>query len=204
MTTQPNTHTQEPAAAGASTSAPLPFEPADLAQGVRVTQADFARMTGVSRQTVSQWVKLGKIRSVYPDGRLDPARAAREVIKNTEPGKLRARLFKVAAEDAAALRTRAMDLQHQLDEALAYIAAIPAALREAGLTEAQIEYVEWCAGEGRNAPDDPDCDDLEGLPLFDDEGQTTQTPLEQLEHLEQTPESRAGPGSEAGQVVPGY
>ena len=197
----------KPAAPAASTSHPLPFDPSELAQGVRVTQADFARMAGVSRQTVSQWVKLGKIRSVYPDGRLDPARAAREVIKNTEPGKLRARLFKVAAEDAAALRTRAMDLQHQLDEALAYIAAIPAALREAGLTEAQIEYVEWCAGEGRNAPDDPDPDgieDLEGLPLFDDEGQTTQTPLEQLEHLEQTPESRAGPGSEAGQVVPGY
>lgn len=189
------------------TSAPLPFDPSELAQGVRVQQADFARMIGVSRQTVSQWVKLGKIRSVYPDGRLDPARAAREVIKNTDPGKLRARLFKVAAEDAAALRTRAVDLQRQLDEALAYIAAIPAALREAGLNELQIEYVEWCAGEGRNAPDDTDPDgleDLEGLPLFDDEGQTTQTPLEQLEHLEQTPESRAGPGSEAGQVVPGY
>lgn len=194
----------KPAAPTASTSRPLPFDPSELTQGVRVTQADFARMAGVSRQTVSQWVKLGKIRSVYPDGRLDPARAAREVIKNTEPGKLRARLFKVAAEDAAALRTRAVDLQRQLDEALAYINAIPAALREVGLTEVQIDYVEWCAGEGRNAPDEPDCDDLEGLPLFDDEGQTTQTPLEQLEHLEQTQEIRAGPGSEAGQVVPGY
>lgn len=187
-----------------STSAPLPFDPSELAQGVRVQQADFARMTGVSRQTVSQWVKLGKIRSVYPDGRLDPARAAREVIKNSQPGKLRARLLKVAAEDAAALRTRAVDLQRQLDEALAYIAAIPAVLREIGLTDIQVEMVEWSAGEGRNAPDDPDCDDLEGLPLFDDEGQTTQTHLEQLEHLEKTPESRAGAGSEAGQVVPGY
>lgn len=185
------------------TSAPLPFDPSELAQGVRVQQADFARMTGVSRQTVSQWVKLGKIRSVYPDGRLDPARAAREVIKNTHPGKLRARLLKVAAEDAAALRGRVVDLQHQLDEALAYIAAIPAALREQGLTESDIEYVEWRAGEGRNASDDPDPEDLAALPLFDDQGQNTQNPLEHLEHLEQTPESRAGPGFQGKQGVPG-
>ncbi len=172
MTRQPNTRTQEPAAAGASTSAPLPFEPADLAQGVRVTQADFARMTGVSRQTVSQWVKLGKIRAVYPDGSLDPARAAREVIKNTDPARLRAKIFRVATEDAQALRGRVATLERELSAAKAYIEALPHALRSIGLSELQIECVEWLASGGEAADEDQDTEDKgaeagPALPLFD-------------------------------------
>ena len=165
MTTPPHTHTQEPAAAGASTSAPLPFEPADLAQGVRVTQADFARMTGVSRQTVSQWVKLGKIRAVYPDGSLDPARAAREVIKNTDPARLRAKIFRVATEDAQALRGRVATLERELDAAKAYIEALINALPGMGISDIQIEYLEWLAtGESVNTEEDSE---PPALPLFE-------------------------------------
>lgn len=175
MTTQPNTHTQEPAAAGASTSAPLPFEPADLAQGVRVTQADFARMTGVSRQTVSQWVKLGKIRAVYPDGTLDPARAAREVIKNTDPSRLRAKIFRVATEDAQALRGRVATLERELDAAKAYIEALINALPGMGISDIQIEYLEWLAtGESVDTEEDSE---PPALPLFEHDT-ATETPTD--------------------------
>lgn len=153
-----------------STSAPLAFDPADLAQGIRVTQADFARMTGVSRQTVSQWVKLGKIKTVFPDGRLDPVRAAREVIRNTNPAKLRAKVFKVAAEDAQALRIRLADLERRHAEALRVHRGLIQALEDTGMPGSQVEYLLWLAQEGLRHGD-PDPEDEapapEGLPLFD-------------------------------------
>ena len=109
MTSRAKKQGNEAHAPEVSTSAPLPFDPATLAQGVRVSQADFARLVGVSRQTVSQWVRKGKIQTAYPDGSLDPARAARDVIRNTKPSQLRAKVFKVATEDAQALRIRLAD-----------------------------------------------------------------------------------------------
>ena len=114
MTASQNLKQAEAGSRPVSTSAPLPFDPADLAQGVRVNQADFSRMCGVSRQTVSQWVKLGKIQAVYPDGSLDPFQAARDVIRNTDPARLRAKVFKVATEDAQALRARVAELERRL------------------------------------------------------------------------------------------
>lgn len=187
MTTRPNTHPEQLAAGLASTSPALPFDPADLAQGVRVNQADFARMCGVSRQTVSQWVKRGTIKHTYPDGTLDPARAAREVIRNTDPARLRAKVFKVATEDAQALRVRVASLEKELATASAYIAALPQALREVGLSGLQIEYVEWLAGGGEAADEDDQAPADQGaaeepaLPLFDgpepaDTHQTTPEP----------------------------
>lgn len=98
----------------ASTS-PLPlFEPGELAQELRVRQSDFARLCCVSRQTVSMWVRKGKIRSVFPDGTFNPRQAAREVIKSTDPARLRAKIFRIASEDAAALRRRVGDLGHEV------------------------------------------------------------------------------------------
>lgn len=173
MTTRPNTHPEEPAAALASTSPALPFDPADLAQGLRVNQAAFARMCEVSRQTVSVWVRTGKIRAIYPDGTLDPARAAREVIRNTDPARLRAKVFKVATEDAQALRARVAGLERELAAARAYIAALPQALREVGLSELQIEYVEWLASGGEATDEDDQDTEEQGaaeepvMPLFD-------------------------------------
>ena len=177
-----------------STSAPLPFDPADLAQGVRVNQADFARMCGVSRQTVSQWVKLGKIKHTYPDGTLDPARAAREVIRNTDPARLRAKVFKVANEDAQALRARVAELERKLTAAQALRARISElerklnaaegyyynliqALADIGVPFPHLCYLEWLAETDRRHTDTEEEDDeiealkLEGLrfeelPLF--------------------------------------
>lgn len=113
MTTKPN-NAENGQLPGAPSTSLLPFEPEDLAQGLRVSQADFARMCKVSRQTVSTWVKKGKIRSVFPDGTMDPRQAAREVIRNTDPARLRAKVFKVATEDSVQLRRRVVDLERQL------------------------------------------------------------------------------------------
>lgn len=161
----------------ASTSAPLPFDPSTLAQGVRVSQADFARLAGVSRQTVSQWVRKGKIQTVYPDGSLDPARAARDVIRNTKPSQLRAKVFKVATEDAQALRIRLAQLERKYAEAVAFGENLIQALRDTGISECQIEYLEWLASTGKRHTDTDEAgqdDDAqpaapgpEGLPLFE-------------------------------------
>ncbi len=99
-----------------ATPSTLPFDPESLAQGIRVRPAQFARMCAVSKQAVSGWVRAGKI-TLFPDGTLDPARAAREVIANTDPGRLRARIFKTAVDDVAALRRRIAALELELQAA---------------------------------------------------------------------------------------
>lgn len=177
MTSRAKKQGNEARAPEASTSAPLPFDPATLAQGVRVSQADFARLAGVSRQTVSQWVRKGKIQTVYPDGSLDPARAARDVIRNTKPSQLRAKVFKVATEDAQALRIRLADLERKYAAAIAFGENLLQALRDTGVSEGRVEYLEWLASTGRRHTDaDEDDEDNaaqaaapgpEGLPLFE-------------------------------------
>lgn len=166
MTASQNLKQAEAGSRPVSTSAPLPFDPADLAQGVRVNQADFSRMCGVSRQTVSQWVKLGKIQAVYPDGSLDPFQAARDVIRNTDPARLRAKVFKVATEDAQALRARVAELERKHAAAVAYSDNLIQALRDTGTPTHQIEYLEWLAETGRRHTDTEEEDDeIEALKL---------------------------------------
>lgn len=166
MTTKKNTEHEGAEIRPVSTSAPLPFDPADLAQGVRVNQADFSRMCGVSRQTVSQWVKLGKIQAVYPDGSLDPFQAARDVIRNTDPARLRAKVFKVATEDAQALRARVAELERKHAAAVAYSDNLIQALRDTGTPAHQIEYLEWLAETGlRHTDTEEEDDEIEALKL---------------------------------------
>lgn len=83
---------------------------------LRVQPAQFARMVGVSRQTVSCWIRDGKV-TLGADGRLDPAKAARQVVENSDPSRLRARVLKAATEDAAGLRHRIAALETQLEGA---------------------------------------------------------------------------------------
>lgn len=90
----------------------LPFDPADLV-ALRVSPAQFARMCAVSKQSVSQWIKQGKV-TLGPDGKLDPAKAAREVFERTDPARLRARVFKTAMEGRDDLRDRVYQLEAQL------------------------------------------------------------------------------------------
>jgi hypothetical protein len=90
----------------------LPFDPADLV-ALRVLPAQFARMCNVSKQSVSQWIKQGKV-TLGPDGKLDPAKAAREVFERTDPGRLRARVFKSAMASRDDLHGRIRELESQL------------------------------------------------------------------------------------------
>lgn len=87
----------------------LPFDPADLV-ALRVRPAQFARMCGVSKTTVSRWIEAGKI-ALGPDGLLDPAIASRRVLETTAPARLRARMFRHATESQKALRARVLDLE---------------------------------------------------------------------------------------------
>ncbi len=90
----------------------LPFNPADLV-ALRVSPAQFARMCEVSKQSVSQWIKQGKV-TLGPDGKLDPAKASREIFERTDPGRLRARVFKSAMEGRDDLRSRVRHLEAEL------------------------------------------------------------------------------------------
>ena len=116
MTAAQNSPDSSPAETPLTTSHTLPFDPADLVRGIRVRPAQFARMCGVSRQAVSQWVKAGKI-LLYPDGTFDPAVAARRVIEYTDPGRLRAKVFRVISNDASTMRGRINQLEVDMSEA---------------------------------------------------------------------------------------
>ena len=56
----------------------LPFDMADMI-AVRLLPAQFARMVGVSKQSVSKWIRAGKV-TLGPDGRLDPVAEHLELI----------------------------------------------------------------------------------------------------------------------------
>lgn len=90
----------------------LPFNLADMI-AVRLLPAQFARVLGVSKQAVSKWIHAGKV-TLGPDGRLDPAKAIQEVLKNTAPTRLRARIFRQAMEGADAMRVELRALQRKV------------------------------------------------------------------------------------------
>lgn len=71
---------------------------------------------GVSRQCVSTWVRSGKI-SLDAAGRLDPQRAVEELLRNSVPGKLRARALAPLANDVRALQQQLADLKARLEQA---------------------------------------------------------------------------------------
>lgn len=80
----------------------LPFKPEDVA-GLRLLPAELARFLGVSKQTVSRWVKAGKV-PIGHDGRIDPVAAVRGVVNSTDLDKLRARILRAAAEPVEEMR----------------------------------------------------------------------------------------------------
>lgn len=98
----------------------LPFDPSTLAQGIRVSQAQFSRMCLVSRQTVSAWSKKGLVR-LFPDGTLDPADAARRVLQNTDPARIRAKIFKDSVMTSADWKRRLEVADEALANALARV-----------------------------------------------------------------------------------
>lgn len=89
----------------------LPFDPAEMV-AMRVKPAQFARMCGVSKQAVSQWIRQGKV-TVGPDGLLDPVVASRQVFERTDPARLRARIFRDAVAPYADLQKRVKELEDE-------------------------------------------------------------------------------------------
>ena len=103
MTTTPQEHATEGANTQPSTLQ-LPFDPRELLS-VRILPSEFARICGVSRQTVSVWIRDGKI-SPGIDGKIDPQRAFRQVLRASNLGRVRARLLRAAIDDLGELRAR--------------------------------------------------------------------------------------------------
>lgn len=86
-----------------SQSLPLLADHPDLLR-VRILPAEFARLLGVSKQSVSCWIRDGKITINPLDGRLDVQTAIQQVLRNTDPGRLRARVLRQAVQDVQGLR----------------------------------------------------------------------------------------------------
>ncbi len=140
MTDTPKTDDQQPESAQQSLS--LLADHKDLLR-LRLLPVELAKVLNVTKQTISVWIKDGKITPPSPiDGRLDAQAAVRQVLRNTPPGKIRARILRQATEDAQALREAAASAD-------ARVAAVEAE-RDAKLAEAQrsIEHLQSYAEDG--------------------------------------------------------
>lgn len=87
---------------------------------VRILPAQFARALGVSKQSVSRWVRDGWV-VLGADGRLDPAVAIGQLLRRCDPGRLRARWLRQAVADVQKLRNslaRAEDRAEAAEAAL--------------------------------------------------------------------------------------
>ena len=96
--------------AASSTPPELPFDVLHmLRQGIRVKPAEFARMLGVSRATVTGWKQSGLI-DVGPDGKVNPVVAARQLQERADPARLRAPLLRQVMESTSDAQARAAKL----------------------------------------------------------------------------------------------
>lgn len=87
---------------------------------VRILPAQFARALGVSKQSVSRWVRDGWV-TLGADGRLDPTVAIGQLLRRCDPGRLRARWLRQAVTEVQALReaaARANAVEADLADAL--------------------------------------------------------------------------------------
>lgn len=89
----------------------LPFAPGALDRsGLRLTRAEFARFLGVSKQAVSEWVTAGKI-SLGADARLDPRQAVSQLLRNSDPARLRAKVLAPLVRDVGLMQKKVSDLE---------------------------------------------------------------------------------------------
>lgn len=92
----------------------LPFAPGELDRcGVRMSRAEFARLLGVSKQAVGEWVKSGKI-LLGVDGLLDPRQAVQQLLRNTDPARLRSKVLAPLVRDVGMLQRRIADLEAEI------------------------------------------------------------------------------------------
>ncbi len=82
---------------------------------VRVLRAEFARLMGVSRQTVSEWVEKGWL-TVGADNRIDPSKGAKEVYGNMDPLRAQAHVMRDAMDGRHELELEIEALRNELAE----------------------------------------------------------------------------------------
>jgi hypothetical protein len=92
----------------------LPFESsqAEIA-GVRLLPAQLARLLGVSKQAVSEWVKAGRV-VLGLDGRVCPNKAIVDLMRTGDPRRLRAKLLQPLAADLRARDARIAALEERV------------------------------------------------------------------------------------------
>lgn len=92
----------------------LPFAPGALDRsGLHLTRAEFARFLGVSKQAVGEWVTAGKI-TLGADGRLDPRQAVSQLLRNSDPARLRAKVLEPLVRDVGLMQKKVADLERAL------------------------------------------------------------------------------------------
>ncbi|MDO9010774.1 MAG: hypothetical protein Q7U78_03045 [Gallionella sp.] len=92
----------------------LPFASGELDRsGLRLTRAEFARFLNVSKQAVGEWVTAGKI-TLGADSRLDPRQAVSQLLRNTDPARLRAKVLEPLSRDIGRLQQRVAELEKAL------------------------------------------------------------------------------------------
>jgi hypothetical protein len=95
----------------------LPFASGDLDRsGLRLTRAEFSRFLGVSKQAVGEWVTAGKI-TLGADGRLDPRQAVSQLLRNSDPARLRAKVLEPLFRDIGKLQKQVADFEVALASA---------------------------------------------------------------------------------------
>lgn len=92
----------------------LPFASGELDRsGLRLTRAEFSRFLNVSKQAVGEWVTAGKI-TLGADGRLDPRQAVSQLLRNTDPARLRAKVLEPLSRDIGRLQQRVTEMEKAL------------------------------------------------------------------------------------------
>jgi hypothetical protein len=95
-------------------SALLPFAPGELDRsGLRLTRAEFARFLEVSKQAVGEWVTAGKI-TLSQDGRLDPRQAVSQLLRNSDPARLRSKVLAPLVKNLGGLQRRIAELEAEV------------------------------------------------------------------------------------------
>lgn len=93
----------------------LPFPGNELDRsGMRLTRAEFARFMEVSKQAVGDWVKSGKI-VLGADGRLDPRQAVSQLLRSTDPARLRSKVLAPLVKDVGKYQQRIAELERRLE-----------------------------------------------------------------------------------------
>lgn len=119
----------------------LPFDPQQVTRlGIRVLPAEFARLIGTSKTSVSRWIQRGVI-TLGSDGRLDPREAVRQLLRNSDPARLRSKVLAPLVGEVGVLQRRVADLEAQLAAARADVEFHEGAAGElAGQVEALLRH----------------------------------------------------------------